>query len=280
MATKNHFMQNRKHIFIILLLSVIAIASCRKRDTDPSKLQVVSYPIIHAFDTSYYSPNQVVYYQGIDFGSIFGEASLPSQTQIYYFSFPVGAGPASMNVSAYDSATASSVPVDTVFNGHYNPNQAGLYIYQFKAMSSTGFGSLVEFVVAVTNYAGTPIADPNGFVGIRGTDTISSTIIELANGLYFNLDGPILTNAISIGTTTLGTQTFVPSFFVQTDSTHIMFPSQPTNYNYEQTSQPNIGLIGGSNGTVSYAGGVPTVQYTLVSDTLSLNGQTVTIIGQ
>jgi hypothetical protein len=272
-------MQNRKNIFvIILLLSVILIASCRKRDTDPSKLEVVSYPVIHAFDTSYYSPNQIVYYQGIDFGSIFGEASLPSQTQIYYYSFPVGAGPASMNVSAYDSATASSVPVDTVFNGHYNPNQAGLYIYQFNAKSSTGFGSLVEFVVAVTNYTGTPIADANGFIGVRGTDTISATVLEIANGLYFNLDGPILTN--SIGYTTLGSATYVPTFFVQTDSTHILFPTQPTNYNYEQTSQPNIGLISGSNATVSYANGVPTVQYTLVSDTMNLNGQTVTIIGQ
>lgn len=269
-------MQNRK-TFIIILLAVITVAACRKRDGSVSKLEVVSYPVIHAFDTSYYSPNQIVYYQGIDLETLFGVAGVPSQTQIYYYSFPVGAGPA-MAVSAYDSATASSVPVDTVFNGHYNPNQAGLYIYQFRAKSSTGFGSLVEFVVAITNYTGTPIADSNGFIGVRGTDTISANISEIANGLYFNLDGPILTNALG-GTTPLGPNTYVPTFFVQTDSTHIIFPSQPTNYNVQQTSQPNIGLIGGSNGTVSYNNGVPTVQYTLVSDTLNLNGQTVTIIG-
>ncbi|HVW99985.1 MAG TPA: hypothetical protein VHA52_06095 [Candidatus Babeliaceae bacterium] len=270
-------MQNRKTSFIIILLAITAIAACRKKDGSVSKLEVVSYPVIHALDTSYYSPNQIVYYQGIDFESIFGTGMTPSQTQIYYYSFPIGAGPASLNVSAYDSATASSVSVDTVFNGHYNPNQAGLYIYQFGAKSSTGFGSLVEFVIAVTNYTGTPIADTNGFLAIRGTDTTSGTILEIANGLYFNLDGHVLTNGLQA--TTLGSQTFVPSFFVQTDSTHILFPSQPTNYNYQQSSQPNIGLIGGSNGTVSYNNGVPTVQYTLVSDTLDLNGQTVTIIG-
>jgi hypothetical protein len=267
-----------KKIFLFTIFSSLVFVACKKKDGDPSRLVTVSYPLItvtQGTDTvQYQSPNPIVYYSGIDLSTL-GVAP----AQIYTFSYPVGSAPA-IGVSAYDSGTAAVVPVDTLFNGHLNPNQAGLYIYEFNAKSTNGYGSLVELVIAVTNDTGT-ISDPYGFVGVRGYNADSATqIIKVNNGLYLNYDGivgyltPPSYRAITYGNNTVAT------FFVQTDSTHILFANQPTNYNYQQGLFVNIGTIGGSSGTVSYTGaGAPVISYTLVSDTLGLNGQTTTFTG-
>ncbi len=243
-------MKNKVSFFIVVISGIILFSACRKKDGSVSTVQVVSFPVIRALDTSYVSPNLQTYYLGIDITA-----------QIYFFSFPVGSAPA-LNVTATDSATGT-VPVTDVIDGHLDPNTPGLYIYEFSAKSKYGYASRVMYMIAVTNID--PSLDLSGtYNAVRAGDTIpgGASITQMVTGLYQNTDG-----AVGFG---------VPTFFVQIDSTHLKFPNQLTAYNFQGSQLPYIGTIGGTSGTINMSAADTTIQYTLVSDTLSLNNNIAT----
>lgn len=245
--------------YILILLSAGLLASCKKKENSVSTPEIVSFPTITGYGYTYTGNDLVSYYIGVDVTA-----------QVAFFSYPVGKAPAFdiSTVTAHD--TTGSVPVTTEINGNLNPNQPGLYIYQFSAKSKYGFASRIMYVIAVTNIdSSTDLSDT--YTGIRGADTTSVTIQKMATGIYLTFDAAIT-----------GPASAAAAFFAQTDSAHISFPSQPTNYDYQNQNFANIGALGGTNGTVSSSGGKPVIQYTLTSstDTLGINGKNVLLIGQ
>ncbi len=248
-----------QYISILLSISCLTIA-CKKKDNDVSTVQKVSFPSISGYGNTYQGTSLVSYYIGVDVTA-----------QVVYFSYPMGKAPA-LNISditAYDSVTGT-VPVIVEQNGNLNPNQPGLYIYQFSAKSKYGFASRVMYVIGVTDIdTSTDLSDT--YTGVRGTDTVNATIQKMANGIYLTLDAAIT-----------GPLRAAAAYFVQTDNTHIIFPAQLTKYDYQNQPFADLGLLSATNGTVSTSGSKPVIQYTLnsPSDTLSLNGQTVVLTGQ
>jgi hypothetical protein len=177
-----------RNIIIAVALVVIVFASCKKNQNTVSTEVTYSVPTIQ--------------FAG---GNIF-------------FSIPVNGALPVVSATAYDSfyQEHDSVIVDQSTLDNTTP---GLYIVTASAKNRYGMIAYASVYVAVTNIP-SAINLAGGYTRVSNGDSV--LVMRLANGLYeTNNVGGVLYSAANAGF-------IIPAFFVQTDDTTIILPSQTT----------------------------------------------------
>jgi len=146
-----------KKILLFALLSVFVIASCKKKEPNPSTVVTASYPKI-TFSQQYYS-------------------------------VPVGSVRPLVQATAYDSFYKQSLRIITI-DSSINTFVPGFYTGTIYAQNQYGFVTYANYYVAVTNVS--DIQDLSGhWKQFTPNDSFSTNIVKLATGLYStsNVDG-------------------------------------------------------------------------------------------
>ena len=164
-------------------------------------------------------------------------------TGTQYFSIPVGGSLPTVNAVAYDTFYRDSLPV-VIDQAGLDNTTPGLYIVTASAKNKYGYVGSASVYVAVTNIS--PLINLAGqYIRLSNNDTVH--VSKMATGLYLtdNVGGVLATSPTAI----------LPGYFVQTDMTTILLPSQPSGGN----------TLSGINGACSLVPADTTYQYVIVS---------------
>jgi hypothetical protein len=164
-----------------------------------------------------------------------------------YYSMPVGGIVPVMTGTAYDSFYNEDATV--LFDrSKLDVTEPGLYPVEASASNKYGMKSTTTLWVAVTN------VDPTiNLAGMYYRAASNDTVMlsRLANGLYYTTDAA----ANGAGDTI----TNFPAYFVQTSAVELVFPAQQT----------KLGLVSGTEGTVTMSLSDTTYEYKLINNALA-----------
>lgn len=157
-----------------------------------------------------------------------------------YYSIPVGGSLPSIAASSYDSFYKESYPV-VIDQSTLDNTTPGLYIVTISAKNKYGMKGSTGVYIAVTNVS--PSINLEGSY-IRLSNLLPAGVTKLANGLY------VTDNVGGVASTS---SAHVSAFFVQTDDSTIVVPTQST----------GVGDIYGTSGKVTMTATDTTFQYIL-----------------
>lgn len=155
-----------------------------------------------------------------------------------YYSIPVGGSLPTISASSYDSFYKESYPV-VIDQSTLDNTTPGLYIVSISAKNKYGMVGTKGVYIAVTNID--PAINLAGdYFRVSNLQTVSVT--KLATGLY---------QTDNIGGVVPPSAAVLPAFFVQTDDTTIVVPTQAS----------SLGDIYADNASVHMAVGDTSYQY-------------------
>jgi len=224
----------KKYLITALSLTVIGFVSCKKEKDKISKVGKLSFPTITYQGNSFTGTSQEDYY-----------LNMIALKNIGFIS--AGTGMLTVNPTAYDSVLQETEVVGISHDGQMNPNNPGLYYYDFFAKNSNGYYSNARYYIAVTNIS--PAWNLSGKYLSDLGDTVK--IDGKANGLYLHND-------------ITGDGKNLKMLFAQTNDTTIVIPDQPGEY-----SSVDVGRISGTQGKVQINGTDTTISFQIGNATIN-----------